>query len=233
MAIVTQIWEAQEAAFDALVPDNVKSSMTGGVHGGHDVVLHRPIEPGEGLQTVVEGYGSRRGGQHNLVSIRYTTRDDSGALLAEQWWTTVFLNARGDPVGRTAPEHSFPAAARDRPVGEYRIRADEDMPRRYAEVSGDWSVHHFDDSSACRNGFRRRFLHGLCTMGLCAQGLVAVVAGGDSERIRRIAVRFASPTYVGDDLSVHIYEAGDDTYAFDAEAGGAVVIRDGLAELRA
>lgn len=234
IALVTQIWEAQQAGYDAFVPAEVKATMTGGVHGEHDVVLHRPVMPDEPLQTWVEAYGSHRGGRegnHNVVTLHYATHGDDGTLIADQWWTTVLLHAVGEPVGAPPPRHGFPDEARRRPIGVYRIRADEDMPRRYAEVSGDWMPHHFEDEAARRSGFSRRFLHGLCTMALCAQGVVHVAADGDPRRIRRLAVRFAAPTYVGDDLVVHLYEGDRSTVVFEAEAGGAGVIRNGFSEL--
>jgi acyl dehydratase len=230
-AIVTQIWEAQQAGFGFLVPEEVRDTMTGGVHGEHDIVLHRPIEPGEGLRTWVEGHGARRAGRHNLITLRYVTYDDRDTAVAEQWWTTVLLNASGEPSGEAAPGHAFPQEARAHPAGTYRITVDDEMPRRYAEVSGDWSVHHFDDEFARENGFERRFLHGLCTLGLCAQGIVSLAGAAGPARIRRLAVRFAAPAYVGDDLDVRLYEAGPGTYAFEAHGGGSAVISNGLAVL--
>jgi acyl dehydratase len=232
MAVVTQIWDAQVAAYDELVPDHVKGSMAGGVHGAHDVVLHRPLVPGDQLRTWVEAVGSRRGGHHLVTTIRYATHDRRGALVAEQWWTTVFLAAAGDPVGEPAPDHAFPEAARERRVGQHRIGTDAELPRRYAAVSGDWSDHHFDVEAARRSGAERPFLHGLCTMALCAQSLVALVAGGDPERLRRVAVRFRAPVLVGDDVEIEVYEAGERTYAFEAASAGVTVITDGRAELR-
>lgn len=230
-AIVTQIWEAQEAGFGSLVSEEVRDTMTGGVHGEHDIVLHRPIEPGEGLRTWVEGHGSRRAGRHNLITLRYVTYDDHDTAVAEQWWTTVMLNASGEPSGEAAPGHAFPEEARAHPAGTYRITVDDEMPRRYAEVSGDWSTHHFDDEFARGNGFKRRFLHGLCTLGLCAQGIVSLAGAASPARIRRLAVRFAAPAYVGDDLVVNLYEAGAGTYAFEAHAGASAVISNGLAAM--
>jgi len=231
-AVVTQIWEAQEAGFAALVPAPVRSSMAGGVHGQHDILLHRPIAPGEPLQTWVEGFGSRRGGRHNLVTMRYLTHGDDGELIAEQWWTTVLLQAAGDPVGEAPPDHAVDRGAPPSRVGTYDVHADDEMPRRYAEVSGDWSAHHFDVEAARRSGADRTFLHGLCTLALCAQGIVAMVAGGDPERVRRLAVRFAAPTFVGEHVEVHIDDVGDRQYVFEAASAGAVVIRNGFAELR-
>jgi acyl dehydratase len=231
-AIVTQVWHAQEAGRRALVSEELAASAAGGVHGEHDIVLHRPIRPGEPLRTWAEGHGARPAGRNAAVTVRYATFDERGELVAEQWWTTVYLKAACELAGTAAPAHAFPEEARDRVVGEYTVRVDDDLPRRYAEVSADWSPHHFDDEVAQREGFPRRFLHGLCTLGLCAQGAVSAVAGGDPDRVRRIAVRFAAPALVPGDVSLSVHEAGHGLYAFEARGGGQLVIRDGLLELR-
>jgi acyl dehydratase len=232
VALVTQLWEALQAGFATLIPDAVRESSVGGVHGEHDIVVHRPVVPGEPLRTWVSGYGARRRGPNLVITLRYRTLDERDALLAEQWWTTVLLKAEGEPVGRAAPDHTFPEAARVRPIGTVRVATDEAMTRAYAEVSGDWSEHHFSTEAARRSGFDRPFLHGLCTMAICAHGVLSIMGGHDPSAVRRVAVRFASPVFVGDEIAVAVYEAGDGTYAFDAGAGGASVVRNGLLELR-
>jgi acyl dehydratase len=232
MAIVTQIWQAQNEGRSAAVPEEVQRSATGGVHGEHDVVVHRPIIPGEALRIWVEGYGARPAGRNSLVTLRYWALDSDDALVAEQWWTTVYLGTTCEAVGEAAPEHTFPDHARERLVERYSIDVDPDMPRRYAEISGDWSAHHFDIQAARTSGFNRVFLHGLCTMALCAQGVTDLVAGGDPARLHRIAVRFASPTFLGERLQMRLYDAGPLGYAFEADSAGATVITHGRAELR-
>lgn len=232
VAVVTQIWEAQNTGRAELVSAEVQRSATGGVHGEHDLVLHRPIVPGEPLQIWVEGFGGRRAGRNSLVTLRYVGVDASGSVVAEQWWTTVYLGTTCAQVGQAPPDHAFPAEARQRPVGDHLVDVDEDMARRYAEVSGDWSAHHFDVAAARRSGVERVFLHGLCTMALCAQGVVQTVADGDSDRLRRIAVRFAAPTFLGEQLHLRVYDAGPLGFAFEAECAGATVITHGRAELR-
>lgn len=232
VAVVTQIWEAQIAGRNAAVPENLQRSATSGVHGEHDVVLHRPIVPGEPLRIWVEGQGARPAGRNSLVTLRYTAVGADDAVVAEQWWTTVYLGVTCDPAGEPAPEHAFPDDARERPIGTYTVDVDADMARQYAEVSGDWSPHHFDAAAARQSGFDRVFLHGLCTMALCAQGVVALVADGDPIRVRRVAVRFASPTFLGEQLNVRLYDAGTLGCAFEADSAGATVIAHGRAELR-
>lgn len=232
VALVTQTWEAQEQGRTALVSAAVQATATGGVHGEHDVVLHRPIVPGEPLRIWVEGHGVRPAGRNTAVTLRYTALDASDAVVAEQWWTTVLFGVTAEPAGDAVPEHAFPADARERPVGTWETEVDPGMATRYAEVSGDWSPHHFDPEAARRSGFDRVFLHGLCTMALCAQGVTALVADGDPSRIRRIAVRFASPTFIGERLHLRLYDAGPLGYSFEADSAGALVIAHGRAELR-
>ena len=232
IAIVTQIWEAQNAGRDALIAEEVKETSSGGVHGEHDVVLHRPIVPGEPLVTWVEGVAARPAGRNAAVTLRYTTLDRHEEPVAEQWWTTVYLNTTCDPVGAALPDHMFPDEARQHQTATFTTTVDDDMARRYAEVSNDWSAHHFDLDAAKQTGFDRLFLHGMCTMALCAQGVAAAVAPDQPERVRRVAVRFASPTFLGEDLHVQLYAAGPLAYAFEADCAGARVITHGRAELR-
>jgi acyl dehydratase len=231
-AVVTQIWAAQDESRDRLVADHVRTASTGGVHGEHDIVLHRPIRVGERLRTWVDGYGSKPAGRNALTVLRYTTVDDRDEVVAEQLWTTVYFGVTCAAAGAALPEHDLPDEAREAPIGEYRVHVDGDMARRYAEVSGDWSAHHFEAEAAAHSGFDRVFLHGMCTLALAAQGVVAAAAGGDPDRVRRLATRFTSPTFLGEDLAVAMYEIGPGVIGFEATSAGAFVLRQGRVELR-
>jgi acyl dehydratase len=202
------------------------------VHGEHDIVIRRPLVVGEPLHTYVEGHGARPAGRNSAVTLRYVTVDARDEVVAEQWWTTIYLGTNCDPVGAPAPDHGFPDAVRELPIGTVALDVDEGMAHRYAAVTGDWSAHHFELDAARRSGVDRVFLHGLCTMGLCARAVVALAADGDPGRIRRLAVRFASPTFLGERLDVHGFDAGPGVVAFEADCADARVITQGRAELR-
>ena len=45
----------------------------------------------------------------------------------------------------------------------------------------------------------------MCTMAICAQGVIGGVGGSDPSRLRRLAVRFAKPVLPGSDLVTTIY----------------------------
>jgi acyl dehydratase len=232
VALVTQLWEAQSASRAALVPEDFQRAATGGVHGEHDLVLCRPIRPGEPLWTWVEGRAARATGRHSVITLRYTTLDARHAPVAEQLWTTVWLGVTCDESGVPPPAHDFPDGFRARPYGRWRVDVDPGMARRYAEASGDWSQHHFEAGAARRSGAAAPFLHGLCTLALCAQGVSELVADGDPARITRIAVRFVNPVLLGTELTLDLYDAGPLGCAFEAAAGGRRVIAHGRAELR-
>jgi acyl dehydratase len=230
-ALVTQVFEAQGAG-NSDVPAEVWAAMRTGVHGEHDITLRRPIEPGEELETWVEGHGGRVVGNNTLVTIRFETVDTAGDVVAEQWWTTVLVGSTvAESVGEEPPEHAFPEDARSRPAGSAHILVDRDMPQRYGEVSGDWSPHHFDKEAAARAGSDEVFLHGLCTLALCARAVVDTVGDGDPRKVRRVAVRFARPTLLGRDLDVDLYEIRRDEFAFEAAVEGVPVVRNGRADL--
>lgn len=230
VAAVTLLWAAQEASRAELIPVEFQSEATGGVHGAHDLVVHRPIHPGEPLQTWVEGRAARTRGSNTVVTLGYVTTDSRHELVAEQLWSTVWLGVTCQDVGEPPPGHPFPDAARDRHIGSWQVDVDADMARRYADLSGDWSLHHFDIDAARRSGADGPFLHGFSTMALCARGLADVV-GADQDRLRRIALRFVRPVLLGRRLSVQFYDAGPLGYAFEADVDGVQVIAHGRAEV--
>ena len=228
---VLLVFEAQYAA-NAVVPRVVFESGRSGVHGEHDVVIHRPLVPGEVLETWSEPWAIRNTNAGTRVVLHMDQYDAPGDLVVEQWWTIFFAgsDALADG-GPEPPDHTFPDAARAHPVGSVVQHVDADQATRYAEVSNDWSAHHFDLDAARNSGFDYLFAHGLCTMAMCTQAAVGLVAAGDPARVRRVAVRFASPTRLDADLAVDVYEVDAHTFAFEAICAGATVIKHGRLEL--
>jgi acyl dehydratase len=231
VALVTQIWDAQEEGRVALVDRAILDGMVGGVHGEHEVRLHRPVVPGEALRVYVEGQGTRGSRGKSFVTLKYSMLDDADVLVAEQWWTTVFLGVECDGVGDGPPDHTMPEAAGTHLLGTHVQHVDTGMTKAYAEVTDDWSAHHFDVDAARAAGSERVFLHGLCTLAIAAQGVARFTCDGDTSRLRRVAARFASPTFLDEDVHVHVYDAGDGGYAFTADCAGATVLAHGRADL--
>jgi acyl dehydratase len=231
-AIATATYAPQMAAIFKLVPEPVFAAAHGGVHGRHDLVLHRAIRPGERLHTLVEMHSARRSKDNLRITLLHRTHDDREQLVAEQWWTTVLLGTSADETGPELLAHGGKGCFPELAIGEEVIRIDADMVRRYAEVSGDFSDHHFDVEAARRSGFAGPFLHGLCTMALCARAVIGTVCPDDPSRLHRLALQFASPAYLDRDLMVRVCRLGEGRFAFEATCEDDVVIRNGFAALR-
>ena len=231
--VATQVYGAQCTAMAELVPPDVFSAARSGVHGEHDLLLHRPIAADETLHTFSRTHSARPSGPNLRVTLLHSTFDDHEVLVAEQWWTTVLLGTTAEPTGPALPDYSFSRRGDAVVVAEDVVRIDEAMARRYAEVSGDFSEHHFTVEGARRSGQEAPFLHGLCTMALCARAATKTIGGGDPRRIRRIAVRFAAPAFLGHDLGVQIFERADGGFALEASCGETAVIKNGYVELAA
>ena len=106
------------------------------------------------------------------------------------------------------------------------------MAQRYAEVSGDWAAHHFDIEVARAAGFDFVFAHGLCTMAICTHRLLSLLGVDDPGLVRRVALRFASPTPLDCDLTVNAFGITEHSFAFEAVAEGTTTITHGRLELR-
>ena len=229
---VIPVFTPQEAA-RADVPEAAWRHVRGGVHGEHDIVLHRPLVPSERLDTWSQISAVRTTRAGTLVVVQLDQVDADGRVAVEQWWTMVLLGLHGvADLGTMPAEHRFGDDARSRPIGSVSHHIDKDMARRYAEVSGDWAAHHFDIEAARAAGFGFVFTHGLCTMAICTHRVLGLIGVDDPGRVRRVAVRFASPTPLGCELTVNAYGIEEDSFAFDAAVDGSTTITNGRLELR-
>jgi acyl dehydratase len=229
---VLLVFTPNEAA-RADLPDAAYQGARGGVHGEHDIVLHRPLIPGEPLQTWSQVCAVRTTTAGTQVVMRFEQLDRDGIVVVEQWWTMMLLGLSGmADLGVLPAEHRFPDEARARPIGTVTQRVDADITQRYAELSGDWAAHHFDVDVARAAGFEFVFTHGLCTMAICAHSVLGLLGVDDPGRVRRVAVRFAAPTPLDCDLTVNAFGIDEHSFAFEAEANGTRTITHGRLELR-
>ena len=229
---VILVFEPVEAA-RADLPAEAWTRVRGGVHGEHDIVVHRPLAPGETLDTWSQLSAVRTSQAGTRVAVHLEQVDADGRMAVEQWWTMVLLGLDGLPdLGEMPAEHRFPDGARANLVGSATTHLDDQMARRYAEVSGDWSEHHFDVEVARAEGFDFVFTHGLCTMAVCTHRVLSVLGVDDPSLVSRVAVRFASPTPLGADLMVSAYGIDERSFAFEGAANGATTITHGRLELR-
>ncbi|HEX2191955.1 MAG TPA: MaoC/PaaZ C-terminal domain-containing protein [Acidimicrobiales bacterium] len=231
--VVVPAWETLMGAVVDVVPPEHLSRL---LHLEHDLHFHRPLRAGDELvsETEVHAIRSRRSGAALTLLVR--TGDVDGAAVVDQY-ATMFIRGLGggESGGTDPPEHVFPSAGRGEPVAEVTAHVDADQTWRYRDASGDTNPIHVDEVYAKEAGLPGIIVHGLCTMAFCGQAVIGGVAGGDAGRLRRLAVRFSRPVRPDTDLLTTVWDlgpAGDrHLYGFEARSEGAVVVKDGRAEL--
>jgi acyl dehydratase len=233
---VVPIWEAMGGAVGLVTP---AEAMPFVVHGEQDMHFHQPIVPGMVLRSRAAPIGVHVKGSGTTVVTHMETRDAGGDLVNEQYSVTFFRGiSDGDSAGEAAPAHRFPEEVRSaEPVAVVGQTFDEDQTFRYSKASGDTVPIHLDDEFAKSVGLPGIIIHGLCTMAFTSWAAVENLAGGDTARLRRLAVRFSKPVLPGQEITNRFWNSGAAdgaaVYAYETStaADNDVVIKDGVAEI--
>jgi len=227
-----------EAFMGVPIPPEALDGSVGGVHGTHDLYVHKPITPGTHLHTTAERCSVSTSKAGMNITVKLLSHDDEGDLTVEQYWSALMRGpVTGGDRGDQLADFTFPELSRERPVGSVSLPTTRDQTFRYAGASGDRSAMHVNDEIAKSFGFPRKFNQGLLTLGVVTRGLIELTASGDPRRIYRIAVRFAAPSFPGDDFEVTAYEIGETdqgnrSCAFEAFSGTVAVLRHGRIEVK-
>lgn len=205
------------------------------VHGEQEFRFHRTIKPGDHLVSRAKPVGVDGKAAGTRVVVYAETRDYFGELVNEQWMTAFFRKVdAGIRMGETAPAHTFDEGLRQFPAAaKVTAHVDDDQTFRYSAASGDPMPIHLDEEMARMAGLPGIIAHGLCTMAFTSWAALAELADGDTERLHRLAVRFAKPVLPGQDITTRLWRASANedttTYAYETTAGNEVVVKDGLA----
>lgn len=97
-------------------------------------------------------------------------------------------------------------------------------------LSGDYNPLHIEPAAARFGGFGRPILHGLCTIGVCADQLIKMLCAGDSARFKRLKVRFSAPVYPGDVLNVLAWQESPGRAIVEARVDDRTVVSNAYFE---
>ena len=176
------------------------------VHATHDLVIHRSIRPGDRLTTraTVVGVESRKPGAFQMT--RLDTLDASGAPVCTTWQGGLFRGVAVLGAGRQATDAPPPPYA----VNVSSARSETTVPisalaaHVYTECARIWNPVHTDTAVAARASLPGLILHGTATLALAVSRLVALEAGSDPARVRRIAGRFRAMVLMPSTITVRV-----------------------------
>ena len=202
------------------------------VDGERDITFHTPMPVAANITADSSVLGVFDKGKDKGLVIRHQTvlKDEKGAQLA----TLVASRfARGDggiggPSEGQPEPHQVPSRAPDKSI-DITTRPDQALVYR---LCGDRNPLHSDPEFAKRAGFPRPILHGMCTYGITCRGVLQTYADYDASAFKRHAVRFSSPVYPGETVSMDLWKDGN-VISFEAKvkARGVTVIKNGRTEL--
>lgn len=173
------------------------------LHGEQDLTVHKTLPPqsevlGESRVTAVVDKGPDRG------ALVYFAKEIRAANDRELYCTvssTLFLRADGGCGNYGVPPTPLPSESVTGEKFHDQLRTTANMALLY-RLNGDLNPIHVDPEIAGQAGFDRPILHGLCSYGVAGYMLVRSVCGHDPARLRSLGVRFSSPVYPGETLSI-------------------------------
>jgi acyl dehydratase len=195
------------------------------VHGGQEVVLHRPI-PTEGTIVTTHRLAAMWDkGKAAVVEVESNAADARSGAAMFTLRTSLFIRGEGGWGGDRGPsaENPIPDRAPDHEIRD-RIQPNQALIYR---LCGDRNPLHSDPAFARKAGFEQPILHGLCTYGVTGRTLLTALCGDDPDRFGGMAGRFASPVLPGDELVVRVWELDDGAAFQTAGADGNAVFDAG------
>jgi acyl dehydratase len=183
------------------------------VHGEQDFEWFRPLRPKDLVvpRGVVSGIEDKSTGQILSFEQRLYVEGEPAVRMVSR----LFFRSE-EPAAKDVRKPDKPGGPAEPPGEEHEVVPAEDLPRRYAAVSGDDNPIHLDPEFARSVGFRGVILHGLCTLALAVRLL--------PRPLRELSVRFAKPAYPGERLTVRIWRAGGEGMFDAVNAAGEQVL---------
>lgn len=201
------------------------------VHGAQDLELHVPFPVAGEVECTTRIVGIYDKGSGAVVVVETESVDPRQRTPMFTTRATAFVRGAGGfggdrgPSSRTGMPDRIPDLVIDQRTGP-------DQALLY-RLSGDRNPLHSDPTFAARGGFDVPILHGLCTFGFAARGLLGHVLDGDPQRLASIAIRFSAPVLPGDSLHTEGWLCGPHEVRFRTSRGdGTVVLNGGRLTLR-
>lgn len=220
---------ARSPSISADPRSGITRAMT--LHGEQGLEIERPL-PAAGAvrsQSRITEVVDKGAGKGAVVYQETVLSDPADGAVIARCWSSVFARADGG-FGGTAQSSRTPHPIPDRPADLVCDLPTFPNAALLYRLNGDLNPLHSDPATASRAGFERPILHGLCTYGVAAHAILRTACGYDPARLRRFDVRFSSPVFPGETVSVEIWQDGADlSFRAHVRARGVKVIDNGHA----
>ena len=203
------------------------------VHGEQKLTMHKPLPAAATIlvDTKVVGAWDKGKDKGAVIASETNIRDKATGEALCTLLSTTF--ARGDggfggPTDGAPAPHAVPDRAPDMTF-DAETRPDQALLYR---LSGDRNPLHADPDFAEAVGFPAPILHGLCTYGTCCRAIITNVCDYDPKKITGFDVRFSSPVYPGETITLDAWKDGNVlSFTAKVKARNVTVINNGKCTL--
>lgn len=211
-------------------PININPVMV--VDGERDITFHKPMPISAEItaDSRVLGAYDKGAGKGAVIQNETVLKDSKGEKLVT---LVSSMFARGDggfggPSDGQPEPHKTPTRAPDQSVDIPTLPNQALLYR----LSGDYNPLHSDPDFAAQAGFPRPILHGMCTYGITCRAVLQTYADYDPTKIKRHAVRFSSPVFPGETVTVDLWKDGNEV-SFEAriKSRNVTVVKNGFSVL--
>ena len=204
------------------------------LHGEQMLVMHKPLPAAATVvgEHRIEAIYDKGAGKGALMRLSRRLFDQASGDLLATVGSSVFMRGDGGFGGQSegAPKpHPLPADRAPDLVLDLPTRPEQAVLYR---LSGDLNPLHIDPAVARSAGFDQPILHGLCSYGIAARAVLALLCGNEPARLQRLDLRFASPVFPGETIRTELWLETPGCAAFRARAveRDQIILNNGLAE---
>ncbi len=208
-----------------------------GVHAVQDSTFHRPIRPGDRLETAGELVGVRAARAGVAILCRLITRDrTTGEPVTTTWTSSIYRDvvlsgeacALAEPPALSADQAEPPGHAAE----AVTIQIAREAPHVYSECARIWNPIHTERAMALAAGLPDIILHGTATWALAGLTILRRYAECDVAALKRLTGRFSGMVIPGETITVRHEPGPSGVVRFEVrKADGGVAISQGVAWL--
>ena len=215
--------------------EEVKKNMLILVHGDQMMKFYNPIYQGNKITCRAKILDIEDKGSGEVIKINVLSIKEDGKKVVESHWG-LFIRGigSGKRPKKRSPKSQFPSDSH-KIIFRETINIPIDITRKYANASNDMNPIHIDLEIAKRAGLPGIVVHGMCTMVMTAEGIIASYLNQEQENLLSLGVRFSAPVFPGDELEIEGWEIEvHKSIGFQVvrKRDGVRVIKNGIAEVR-
>ena len=190
-------------------------------------VADLPLDCPPGLHMRARHVGIHKRGSGALSESECEIADGSGKVYYKLQHSAFAIGVKR-PFADSGASLSPPAAAvtpPDRAPDRVISQPVAENQNAVYRLTGDFNDVHIDPFVASKLGYARPILHGMCTTGIVARGLLAAFAANDASCFKAMRVRLSSPVLPGDTLTTHAWYEPPVGAGAGVHGGGRVLFR--------